>query len=404
MKQTGQAFPYRSFIAFLITSGLFIFGSVFSLFYFRIHPKIKARNEKIEAEWAAERALEVKRQEHDFLYYNIRDKYYRLQPKDEGRFFDCRWKAADVIPQPFYAYPYLNFFGENKKDTNSFTGITLINDWPSLLHVNNLDRYNHHKSRVLIGIRGSDYGIHKSNLPMEMLALMKRNERYKDDLMFLPDNYVFVDAESSDVKTDRLQAACHNRIYDGNRYVGNTWTFFDKSAFWDKYDEIFTNELYENNENVFIFAYSNGSSPRYQLMKTRPTGECKNDTMEEYEKCHEFRDKRAFRIKAIVDLETNYDYDNLKNTTMFINQNIRGKEGRYYYAICASKDCPISNHETLISLLKLSPKSMETGFVRYQDDTGRIVIDMINYHGPLLISHSSVIPFGIKQFEEITSR
>ena len=404
MKQNNaQSFSYKSFIAFLICSGLFIVGSVSALFYFRIYPIIKARNERMEAEWKAEKAIELKRQEHDFLYYNLKYKYYRLRPSDEGRFFDCRWKSEDVIPQPFYAYPYLNFFG-NRDESDNFTGISIINDWPSLLYISNIDRYNHHKSRILLGIRGSDYGIHKSNLPMEMLALIKRSEKYRDDLMFLPDNYVFIDANGSDIKHDRLQAACHNRTYNGDRYVGNTWTFFDRGAFWDRYDELFTNELYQNNENVFIFAYSNGSSPRYQLMKSRQIKKCEGDTMEDYENCHEFVDERAFRIKTIVDIETNYDYGNLKNTVMFINKNIRGKEGRYYYAICASKDCPIGNHEELIKLLELKPKPIKPGFVRYQDDTGRIAIDMINYQGPIFISHSSAIPFGIAQFEEISSR
>ena len=398
-----QAFPYKTIIGIGLFAIFLVLGFFSSVLYFRVFPKIKKRNEVMDAYRKEEEQKALKRQTNEFLRYNLYGKYKRLKPQDERRFFDCRWKAEDVIPQPFYAYPYLNFFNNDEKDTNSFTGVAVINNWPSLIHAHNLNNYNHNKSRVLIGIRGSDYGIHKSNLPMEMLNLMKRNENFKDDLMLLPDNYVFIHPDQTDIGSSPIQAACHNRTYEGERYVGNTWDFFDKGAFWDTYDELFTNELYKTNQDVFIFAYSNGSSPRYQLMKSKKIDKCDDDgTIEGFEKCHEFIDERAFRIKAILDLETNYDYVNLKNTAMFVDKNIRGKEGRYYYAICASKDCPISNHEELIRLLKLKPKPIKTGFVRYQDDTGRIVVDMINHHGPILISHSSVIPFGIKEFEDIT--
>lgn len=394
-------FPYRSFVAFILLSIFGIFSLTSLFLYYRVYPVIQKRNAVWEHE-AEQRALEThKRVTHDFLFWKIGGAYQRLKPYDEARFFDCRWKAHDVIPQPFFAYPYLKFFN-TKDSTDIFSGLAKINDWPTLLYVANGARYHHRRSRVLLGIRGSDYGIHKSNLPMEMLALVKRSGDYKDDLIFLPDNYVFIDADGSSVTEDRLQAACHNRTYSGGRVVTNEWKFFDHGYFWSVYDEIFINEQNLSNDNVFIFAYSNGSTPRHQLMKVRETGKCGSDTVEEYSKCHEMADKRSFRIKAIADLETNYDGLNLMPTAMFINQNIRGRPGRYYYAICASEDCPVSNHYELIRLLKLKPKHMEQDWVRWQDEEERIVIDMMRPFGKQHLTHSSVIPFGIREFEKIS--
>lgn len=396
-------FPLKTIYACITLLFVIYTGFISSIFHYRILPKYKQQNEVFEQHYKERQEAYHKRVNHDFLIYNLKAEYYRLQPKDENRFFDCRWKSHDVIPQPFYAFPYLNYFTE-KNDDKTFTGLSFINGWTSLIYVSNLENYNHKTSKVFFQIRGSDYGLHKSNLPIETLSLIKRSEKYKDALMFIPDNFVFIDGDGKDLTRDRMQSVCHNRTYDGGRYISNEWYFFDKGAFWDKYDKLFINEEYKNNEHIIIFAYSNGSSPRNQLMRTYQTKECVNDSMEEFEKCHEFVDKRAFRIKSIIDLETNYDYHNLKQTTMFVNRNIRGFEDRYYYAICASISCPVANHERLISLLKLKPKPMKPGFVRYQDDTGRIIIDMIDSNGPIQISHSGIIPFGIEQFEEMSKK
>lgn len=396
----SQSFPFKSVIATMVMGAAALVAAVSSVLYYRVYPHIEALTQKMELE-QARRLVELDLyRSNGFLPVTLEREYYHLQPKDEDRFFDCKWKAHDVFPQPFVAYPYLNFFNPKSKD--SFTGLASINEWPSLIYASNLKRYNHGRSRVLLGIRGSDYGIHKSNLPMELVALQKRNQRFEDDLILMPDNYVFIHKGREDITRDPIQAACHNRTYDGNRYVSNYWQSFDNGAFWDRYDQILTNDLGVTNDNVFIFAYSNGSSPRHQLMKTVQDGPCAGDSLEEYSACHKFVDKRAMRIKSIVDIETNYDTNNLMPTAMFVNENIRGKEGRYYYAACASEDCPISNHYRLAMLLELQPHTVEPGFVRYEDETKRIVVDIIDYRGPLRYSHSTIIPFAIKQFESIS--
>lgn len=360
---------------------------VFIISFNRIYPEINAQ--MIERQ---HHQLQAQQSNHEFLSnsflkFNLEMNYHRIYPHDENRFFDCKWKAHnDITPYLFYAYPYLKYFNSHTT-TDIFNGIASINNWPSLAYIRNLDNYNHTTSKVLLLIRGSDYGIHKSNLPIEVLDLINRNSNFSNDLLFAPDNFVIINPNDN-IETGKLQAVCHNRMYIGNRYVSNEWQFFDNGKFWDMYDKLFTNPDGILNEDIILFGYSNGSSPRSQLMRMKNSNHVK--------------DIRSLRLKSIIDIETNYDVPNLQNTVNFINLNIRPFPNRIYYAICASGDCPRSNHYELIKLLKLKPHIMDKkGFVSYQNESGKIVVDIIEENGEIRLTHSSVIPFGIKRFEEI---
>lgn len=318
-------------------------------------------------------------------YYNplpsrLIEQLHILLPKDEARFKDCLYFFHyNSDPQPFHPFPFLHFFDSYFR-SDFKNGLILQNDWPILISAYNYEQFTPNK-KIFIGIRGLDWGIHKSTLTLEMKRMI--DTKFKTDVMFMPDNFIFINKDQYDIYKDPVMSVCHGRTYRGET-IGNTWPGFNDGGGWKLF-----NKFFKENDNLYIIGYSNGSTPRNQLIRTKQKWYVEDGNtdyfLRRYAMSHDFLDKATLhRIKGIVDIETNYD--NINDLALFLLEyyiNDSHANERIFYATCNLSNASIRNHIRLIKLFKMVGVENNRGIIRYMNPQKNIIIDVIaNNYAP----------------------
>lgn len=174
--------------------------------------------------------------------------------QDKKRIFDCLDDRRTPHPQPFRKYDRINFFN-SAQQADEKNGFMLSNGWPMLLSIHNYQNYQGERSKVFVTFRGMEWGIHKTPMSYHLVNILKK--RYPNDILLMPDSYLFVDEKKNDIYTDKLMAVCHSRTYRGQRRVSQYWPGFDNNHSWRLIDRLFP-----ENSQIYLIGWSNGSFPR----------------------------------------------------------------------------------------------------------------------------------------------
>ena len=315
----------------------------------------------------------------------IRGEIYLLQKKDRRRIFDCLADRAISRPQPFHAKEILSLFS-SKLGGSEINGILQLNkEWPILVSMHHVNSYQGEGSRVFMAFRGMEWGAHKTPMTKTMLRFMKN---YKNDILVIPDSYLYLDRQKN-IKESKLMTVCHSRKYPMVGWIDQYWPGFHNSGSWD-----LVQRLFPYNENIFLIGWSNGSFPRSQFIETREIDQ--DETMKHYlatqdydnirnlkkfariySKTHEFISEEIHRIRAILDIETNYSPEKpLWNLVKYIREYVRKNPDRLYYGSSNINVPTMKNYMKLIRIFNLKGKQLQNGVVRYQNQNKNIVIDI----------------------------
>jgi len=367
-----------------------------------------------------------------FAFLSRIDKNLRIiQAYDRRRFYDCDYYSKSTTPVAFTSWIFIPFFS-SANSLQYRIGLTEENNWPVLSYFYNVNNYGA-TSRVFMGIRGLDYGIHKSNLTTRMMRMTKI---FPESLVYLPDNYIFINS-TKNIETSSMMSVCHQRTYKNGVHIGNTWPGFNNGAGWN-----LINKFLPQNKRIHIISYSNGASPRGQLIETNydETLDFDFHNILNYKDFLEsFNDKTSYKyasvtkIEGMVDIETNYGSRfELWNLIKWINTNVASTaeltttRKKIYYATCNVDQQPLFNHIKMIRALGLTGVELDNGVVRYSHPTQRIYIDIIGkatypYHRSrygnletqtyyvknpkvryrITHTHSSIIEYTIKEYEKM---
>ena len=319
------------------------------------------------------------------LKERIQEEVYLLQEKDKRRIFDCSANNAISHPQPFRPEKLLAFFS-SELDGPEINGILQLNkEWPILVSMHHASFYQGESSRVFVALRGLKWGAHKTSMTESMLKFMRN---YKNDLLVIPDSYLYLDAKKS-IRESRLMTVCHARRYPTVGWIDQYWPGFHNSGSWE-----LVQRLFPHNKNIFLIGWSNGSFPRSQFIETREID--KDGTLKQhlatqdyenirklkkfarvYSRAHEFVSEEIYRIRAILDIETNYSSEKpLWNLVKYIREYVRRNPDRLYYGSSNIYVPTMKNYMKLIRIFNLKGRQLQNGVVRYQNQNKNIIIDI----------------------------
>ena len=301
-----------------------------------------------------------------------------VKKKDKSRIFDCSSRSRSTYPLKKFKINYFNSL--HAKDEK--TGFITSNGWPMLLSFFNYQRYSNN-SRLFVGFRGVNWGIHKTPMTTYMRDFIRKY--FNNDTLLLPDSYLFVDAERRSLKKDNVMVVCHGRTYSGGRHIDSYWPGLADSGGWNIIDRFF-----KSNRKVHLLGWSNGASPRSQFLETRVLDhksisykKIKNHIafLNYYSSNTEFISKQQHRIEGVLDIETNYSNNkSLWNVAKFIKEFVVDSNKAIYYGTCSLYGENARNYVRLIQAFNLKGKENKRGIIRYSNARGNIVIDLVALH------------------------
>lgn len=269
-------------------------------------------------------------------------KMHVLTKKDKSRIFGCippnSW--TNIRPAPYIAY---NSFLDPFEGTEWLMGL-LAMPQPAMVAIHNWRNWESKKDPVWIALRGLDGGIQESVLTKHMNRI---RPEYPNALMFWPENMKWLDNEL-DIKKSPVMTTCQHRHYKDGTNVWNTFPIFNNNGAW----RLLNTFIPQENKNIWIFSFSNGSSPRSQWLKSK---------------------KNANRIKAMVDVETNFSSRETDKLITFL-KNYWNKDKMFYATSNTNCSC-WKNHKAIIEAFDMKPYKMDDYVIRWMNKEQSIIID-----------------------------
>ena len=344
------------------------------MIYYQTEIEPKIREAKVEQEllWSINESLQ--------LQWRLKNALEIFTHKDKKRVFDCfdRLTSRSIKPSPYRDRNNIGVFNSGKRD-NVITGFIDSNKFPMLFSVHNHKAYLPYYSLLILGIRGMDWGMHKTPLARYLIKFIKDHNDYT---LILLDSYIYLD-KKKDLKTSKIQSTCFGRTYPAAGHINNYWPVLKNHNGWN-----IINRFFPYNNKMIIIGWSNGSSPRDQFMKTNIINEEKFSfyNIKNYEKfkirysenTKFIKEKEIDKIKGVVDIETNYSKSYpIWNTIKWLWEYVNFYPEKFYYASCnVSMGYAVINHITIIRALNMIGVQRHDGSIRYKNLLGNIIIDI----------------------------
>jgi hypothetical protein len=308
-----------------------------------------------------------------------------VTPEVASRISDCTYSPPVPDPVPMkIAYKDFDYQHPGQESFFQF-GLMDVNSWPVLLGLH-FPEQKKEEQTVVLALRGDKSGFHKSSFTSSLMDYVKKNK--SDNYVLFLEELLYNDAEKN-ISSSPLMALCHYRSYPMYGRIGAGWPAMEGGRNWKLLEKIFPeNPMYE------IIAYSNGTYPRFEFIRRsvikgfsemyhNPDRESASSFLERYIQTTNISDRRTLQIKGIIDIEGNYSSGKpIWDLAAFLKETIEPDYAKYYYSIVRVNEFnAYQNNVLLIQALELKGQEDENGIIRYSNENGNIIFDVVTNIG-----------------------
>ncbi|MDX1959129.1 MAG: hypothetical protein SFU98_11190 [Leptospiraceae bacterium] len=308
-----------------------------------------------------------------------------IKLEDQKRFHDCIEYGAPT-PIPFYVqHKEFDYFNSTRPKFMDY-GLVEIKNWPILVSYYKENDLPTEKQKVILAFRGDTSGFHKSISTQPFLGYIRKHSKNK--MLFFLDEFMYLNDKDKDIKKDRIQALCHTKtLWMG--YIGREWPPLQQSGNWELIDKFFPKE-----QKFILFTYSNGSVPRSEFVhRTNQNGYAPNfkegfenpeKFLVEYLEKTKLTNERSKNIDGFFDIEGNFNREKPMWDTLAFLKEVVDKDSKKFFYSNARVDKPDAFPGQVLMIRALGLKGIEDeyGVIRYKNELGNIIIDIITTSYP----------------------
>ncbi len=351
------------------------------------------------------------------------DSVAAITEADRNRIFDCIDLGTSDAPVPLQIRsPLFSYFSENAEYPFEHS-LVRFGKWPVLLYTSRFAGSKDIRTE-LVAFRGDTFGFHKSYFTAPLITYAARQKNLR---LVFPGEFIYREDPAKmtqPVTQAPVMSLCHNRNYWFG-YVGPEWPFLVDYG-WRGFLQLLLPDT-----RLHLFAYSNGTVNRNLLLARTGASDLAPYTwqMQPKEYLDAYIQKTQAnvnepRIDRLIDIEGNFRIrKELWDLLAFLKTRyLDGQRGIYYAIVRMDKPDAFPVNVLMIQALGLQGVESEKGIIRYQNQTGNVVIDMVTRPGatpyrasgidlqkatvfapaanrkPVSLNHYSLIDFAIRTY------